>query len=165
MAKASIYQTTKAFLHSRPGEYFTSESVREGLNLKEGGKGADVSKMLAALAKGKGGIDRRANAEGRYEYAYTGETAAGEEPPAEKPARGRRRKAAQPAKRRGRRAGQRGTRLAPTARSAATAPSEPRSPGGGTGSSIRNLANFIRAYLDLSPQEQREAVEWLKSSG
>jgi hypothetical protein len=136
-APTSIYKSTKALLLGQPGQYFTSEAVREALKLKDSNKRVRISKTLSTLAKVKSnGIQRRQNDVGRYEYAFL------QQPQAES------------------------TTSSPGSRSeitrrrrrqpAAAVPRMPRS-------TITRLANFLRAYLELAPDEQREAYEWLKA--
>lgn len=122
-AKISIYRSTKNFLVSHPGQYFTTEALRRELDLGSGAQAVNISKPLAVLVKGKtSGIERRQNDEGRYEYGFTGA------------AQGR----------------------APRRRSKSSEPRAARAD-----SRVRKLADFIRAYLDLSPAERRVALDWL----
>jgi len=135
-AQASLYQNTREFLLAHPGQYFRSEAVVEGLNLKDAKKRVRVANTLASLAQTKvNRIERRQNAQGRYEYAFLGEhqaesiSSSPESPPELTESRQR--------------------AAIPTQQKART-------------SSIKKLANFLRAYMELSPDEQREAYEWLK---
>jgi hypothetical protein len=133
MAKAqpSVYQRTKEFLVARPNQFFTSETVKEGLKLKNAGRGIKLSKTLATLARGKtNGIERRQNEQGRFEYSFAGKQAT---QPSPRPTR----------------------RSTPRVEKAEPPRPEARS------SSIKKLANFIHAYLELAPDERREALAWL----
>ncbi len=153
-AAVSIYQTTKEFLAAHPGEYFTSESVGEGLNLKGAGKGIKISKFLAALAKGQSnGIERRQNDEGRFEYAFAGEPLAGSGQRVNKSATKARKSSARPPKRR------MGKTMPRTQQPGKGEVNQERT---ASSDNIKKLANFIRAYLELSPSERRQALEWLK---
>lgn len=135
-APTSIYKSTKALLLAQPGQYFTSEAVREALKLKDSNKRVRISKTLSTLAKVKSNrIERRQNDQGRYEYAFV------EQPQAESTT-------SSPASR----AGIRRSRRRPAA---AVVQQTPRS-------TIKRVANFLRAYLELSPDEQRDAYEWLR---
>lgn len=136
-APTSIYKSTKALLLAQPGQYFTSEAVREALKLKDSNKRVRISKTLSTLAKVKSNrIERRQNDQGRYEYAFV------EQPQAESAT-------SSPESR----SGISRTRRRRTA--AAVVQQTPRN-------TIKRLANFLRAYLELSPDEQREASEWLR---
>lgn len=135
-APTSIYKSTKALLLAQPGQYFTSEAAREALKLKDSNKRVRISKTLSTLAKVKSnGIERRQNDQGRYEYAFVGQAQAGSTTSA---AGGR-------------------SKVTRNRRRQAAAPVQetPRS-------TITRLANFLRAYLELSRDEQREAYEWLR---
>jgi hypothetical protein len=135
-APTSIYKSTKALLLAQPGQYFTSEAVREALKLKDPNKRVRISKTLSTLAKAKSNrIERRQNDQGRYEYAFV------EQPQAESTT-------SSPESRSGVIRSQR-------RQAAAVIQQTPRS-------TIKRVANFLRAYLELSRDEQREACEWLK---
>jgi hypothetical protein len=135
-APTSIYKSTKAFLLAQPGQYFTSEAVREALKVKDSNKRVRISKTLSTLAKVKSNrIERRQNDQGRYEYAFVGQ------PQAESTT-------SSPESRSG-------VTRSRRRRAAAVVQQTPRS-------TIKRLANFLRAYLELSPDEQREAYEWLR---
>ena len=133
---ASTYQRVKEFVSSRPGQYFTSEAVLDALKLKDPKERTRISKNLAALSKARGnGIARRQNDQGRYEYAY-----AGGQPP--EPV------ASSPKSR-------------PQATRERPKPSPPTAPKTQP-NSVKKLANFIRAFIELAPEQQREAYAWLK---
>jgi hypothetical protein len=148
-AQASLYQNTRQFLLAHPGQYFTSEAIVEGLKLKDAKERVRMSNTLASLAQTKiNRIERRQNEEGRYEYAFTGE------PKSEPGASKNRSKARKP-----RNIQAPGKRAVQPAQKEKDAVQLKQSAGA---SSLKKVANFIRAYLDLSFEERREAYEWIR---
>jgi len=137
-APTSIYRSTKALLLAQPGQYFTSEAVRDALKLKDTSKRVRISKTLSTLAKVKSNrIERRQNDQGRYEYAFLGQPGSESRP-------------------RSNASRSRSIRTRQRRTSSAVQPAQR------TSSSIKRVANFLRAYLELSPDEQRDAYDWLK---